>query len=412
MIKSNLSLFEKLRQCATTGLFLIILTGTIQGKTVLAQEIPLPQNPEELQKYLQEVQKRSREVQEQYSQKAAKVSASAAVWPSEFPVYPNAAPLSVPANPVLTYSQTENRYLISYLLETDDAAETVIEWYKTNAGRFGFFASEDKEMIPAEDLQKIQSVDPNMRAVYLWKPVDGKDGLCKWFLAAAGPDMMLGTESDASGAPKAVACPNAAADPKSEWKPEKPREESNSQCDLSAADLKRITELKKEIKKKFRINIGEIKNSLCGQKDCPNQGPLTLRDIEETQKMLESLPKCFLDKIAGAIIRSPGGTLSSSIEKLTCCPHKSQQAGALGAWMFYDNTVVICGGNAASYGIDTGRVLVHELVHHIQANFNPAISPTTPSIAYLNPLVINWISQTGWIPEGSVNIGLYCYPVI
>jgi len=161
-----------------------------------------------------------------------------------------------------------------------------------------------------------------------------------------------------------------------------------------------------KIKERYGIEV--LDSNLCGVDVCGNNFPWSVAELSEMEKLLDSLPDCFINNLEVPVISGlmEDGLIAAARQQ-SCCKTEdskpSQELVSCGGYLFIDNHVVFCGHGelCIKEGATLGGILVHELTHAFQQY--GAIPPThrkLPNGAYTNPVVIAWLKETGWSPDG------------
>lgn len=181
----------------------------------------------------------------------------------------------------------------------------------------------------------------------------------------------------------------------------------NSECGKSetctySADVEaKRQEILTRLNTKYKFKI--IDSQMCGKQTCGDNSLWSADQLAEIEKVIDSLPACFLDKLMLEAIqgRPDGGVYAQVYEKTCCDPNSKLYAG----YLFLDKKVTFCGQRYAGGGYSAAAVLYHELTHAYQWGGAQTIK-LNPNAPYANPTVISWLTETGWNPDGT------CLPVI
>ncbi|MFA5776440.1 MAG: hypothetical protein WC988_02710 [Patescibacteria group bacterium] len=160
-------------------------------------------------------------------------------------------------------------------------------------------------------------------------------------------------------------------------------------------------EILTRLNSKYKFKV--IDSQMCGKQTCGNNSLWSAEQLAEIEKVIDSLPACFLDKLMLEAIqgRPDGGVYAQVYEKTCCDPSSKLYAG----YLFLDKKITFCGQSYAAGGYSAAAVLYHELTHAYQWGGAQTIK-LNPNAPYANPTVISWLTETGWNPDGT------CLPVI
>lgn len=172
-------------------------------------------------------------------------------------------------------------------------------------------------------------------------------------------------------------------------------------------------EIKERVKEKFGIEIKD--SNLCGVEVCGNNSPWSVAELSEMGELLGKLPNCFISSFEPPTISGLTGK-GSPLDYFQgyCCKAKEGKVSkemtgwVCAAYGYPENYVIFCGhGEVCLDTITTGGMIVHELTHAFQQyGAIPRIFYKKPGGAYTNPIVIDWLRQTGWNLDG------ICVPVL
>ena len=181
-------------------------------------------------------------------------------------------------------------------------------------------------------------------------------------------------------------------------------------CQYSPKEEARRQEILVRLREKYRFSV--LDSNLCGQEACGNNSPWSEAELLEIEATFEQLPTCFTDRLALSQIRGRQGgeTLFSSVWERECCETKNgqvlkTQSGIFGGYLSFEGKITICDRWFKEKGKTLEELLTHEMTHAFQQDGAMTV-PRLPSGPYTNPIVISWLKETGWSPDG------ICLPVI
>ncbi len=362
----------------------------------------------------------------------AQITIQPANWFNEFFTYPNSTSVNTGFNPLYVHEVSQNAAFVQYMLKTSDSQDTVIQWYTDHASDYGFIATTDPVGPMTTSMLSKQGLDPALiKSVIVYHAV--KPYICTGFIVGAYPvtvspgNIILATPVSSPSVLKEFSCtlsqtaPTISPTPTIKISPTSkqllPTPTPEMKCSINKIDQEQIDQFKKQIQIDFNITIDE-QNALCGVDQCSWQYPLSENDLKQMQELFNKLPTEFTLKLSGMSVRGPDVNAFMNYEKRLCCKPNDM----FGAYIPFDNTVVICGANGMNRCPSPGhqcitkatiiQVLSHEMIHYWQNNFISNIPSNIPFRAYLNPIVIEWVNSTGWLPLNSNPSIPHCFPVI
>lgn len=181
-------------------------------------------------------------------------------------------------------------------------------------------------------------------------------------------------------------------------------------CQYSLEEEARRQEILARLKEKYRFSV--LDSNLCGQETCGSNSPWSEAELLEMKATFEQLPACFTDRLALGQIRGRQGgeLLFSSVWEQRCCETKDgevleTQSGDFAGYLSLEEKITICDRWFKERGKTLEELLTHEMTHAFQQGGAITV-PRLPTGPYTNPVVISWLKETGWSPDG------ICLPVI
>lgn len=169
-------------------------------------------------------------------------------------------------------------------------------------------------------------------------------------------------------------------------------------------------EIIKRIEKTYGFNIRD--SDYCGNAEiCGDNSPWSIEQLTEMENFLGKLPQCFLDelvelKTVSGLAKSrflpPLSKLATSTYLGGCC--KGREPGLVALAFSPESLITVCDKHyAGKYNL--AYVLAHEFTHALTWHniIVPDFCKNHPfcmDSGYTNPLVIDWLKETGWMLDG------------
>lgn len=166
----------------------------------------------------------------------------------------------------------------------------------------------------------------------------------------------------------------------------------------------------KIIGKTYGFNIRD--SDYCGDSNiCGDNSLWSIEQLTEMESLLGRLPKCFLDELvelktvsglAKSRLLPPLSKLATGTYLGGCC--KGREPGLLALAFSPESLITVCDKHyVGKYNL--AYVLAHEFTHALTWHniIVPDFCKNHPfcmDSGYTNPLVINWLKETGWMLDG------------